>query len=108
MSASAASGRRSQPSPPSPLDPFLASMLASIGRQPAGYAPVSEHQTLAATHDWQPAFVDVLLTSAQRRGLVEAFYPKGARGRTRWRLSRRGLAFLADRGVTDMPPPPTD
>jgi len=83
-------------------------MLASISRKPSGYAPASEQDSLAASHGWQPVFIDVLLVSAQRRGFVEAFYPKGARGRTRWRLSRRGLAFLADHGVTDVPPPPSD
>lgn len=108
MSASARPSRVDDRPAPSPLDPFLTTLLTSIGRREGGYAPASEQRAVAAEHGWQPAFVDGLVTSAQRRGFVEAFYPKGARGRSRLRLSRGGLAFLAASGVTDVPHPPAD
>ena len=108
MSASARSSRVDDRPIPSPFDPFLTTLLTGIGQRAGGYSPTAEQTVVAGELGWQPAFVDALITSAQRRGFVEVFYPRGARGRSRLRLSGRGLAFLVTHGVVDVPLPPTD
>ena len=81
---------------PSPLDPFLRPFLEQVGALADGYSPVSHAPAVAETLGWHPAFVDAVYTSARAQGLLEPYRGRGGRGRNRWRVSRRGAAWLAE------------
>ena len=84
-----------EPRLPSPLDPFLLPFLQRVGDHADGYSPLSHGTAIANALGWPPAFVEGLYASARAQGLLEPFRARGARGRNRWRLSRRGSALLA-------------
>ena len=88
----------------SPFDPFLSSLLARIADLPNGFSLTSERSRLAETLGWPGPFVDAVFTSAKARGLVEPHRSTRARGRSRWRLSAKGTAWLAGQGEPDHDP----
>lgn len=77
---------------PSPLDGYLHAFLDHLDTLPTGFAPASTTDVSAAADacDVSEPFVEALFTSARTRGLIEAFLPRGSRGRYRWRVSSRG------------------
>lgn len=79
---------------PSVLDPFLIEFLGAVQTLPDGFSTQGQSKAIASTLAYDPAFVEALFTSAQRRSLVEPFYPPGRRGSFRWRISRRGEQFM--------------
>lgn len=83
------------PSPPSPLDPFLRPFLRAVEGMADGYSPISGGSAVAADLGWPPAFSEAVFASARGRGMVEPYRARGARGRARWRVSSRGAAWLA-------------
>ena len=85
-------------SPPSPLDPFLGEFLRRVMDLTDGYAPLSHGRAIAAALDWPPAFVEALFTSARTRGLLEPLRTRSTRGRSRWRVSARGRAWVKGTG----------
>lgn len=82
------------PQAPSVLDPFLIEFLGAVKSLPDGFSMQGHGKSLATTLAYDPAFVEALFTSAQRRSLVEPFYPPGRNGSFRWRISERGEQFL--------------
>lgn len=93
MSTSHATSR-SFPQVPSVLDPFLVEFLAVFPEIPEGFSTQGHAKSVATTLSYDPAFVEALFTSAQRRSLVEPFYPPGRKGSFRWRISKRGEQFM--------------
>jgi hypothetical protein len=85
---------RDFPQVPSVLDPFLVEFLGVLLTIPEGFSTVGQAKSVASTLNVDPAFVEALFTSAQRRSLVEPFYPPGRKGSFRWRLSKRGEQFM--------------
>jgi hypothetical protein len=83
-----------EPTPRSPLDPYLESFLHEVQTMADGFAPASHGGKVAAALDWPPAFAEALFTSARARGLLEPYRARGMRGRTRWHLSARGRRWL--------------
>lgn len=82
------------PQVPSVLDPFLVEFLDAVRSLPGGFGTQSQSKTLAINLEYDPGFVEALFTSAQRRSLIEPFYPPGRKGSFRWRISKRGEQFL--------------
>jgi hypothetical protein len=82
------------PQAPSVLDPYLIEFLDSVRSLPEGYSMPGHGKALAAKLGYDPAFIEALFTSAQRRSLVEPFYPPGRKGSFRWRVSGQGEQFL--------------
>lgn len=82
------------PQAPSVLDPFLIEFLDAVKSLADGFSTQSQGKALASRLAYDPAFVEALFTSAQRRSLVEPFYPPGRKGSFRWRISKRGEQFL--------------
>lgn len=91
------SARSALPQPPSPLDPFLSTLLAHLGTLPEGFSPTTDLAAIGEACDVPPAFVEALLTSARTRGLVEVFRPRGGKGRYRWRVSQLGFEWRSTR-----------
>jgi hypothetical protein len=89
-----------RPSPPSPLDPFLATFLRWIDERPGGFAPASQGPTVGIALGWQPAFGEAIFVSARARGLIEPVHGRGAGTRNRWQLTARGRAWLSEVGVS--------
>ncbi|CAN5446933.1 hypothetical protein BH09CHL1_BH09CHL1_05870 [soil metagenome] len=85
---------RDFPQAPSVLDPFLVEFLGAFSELPEGFSTSGHAKSVALTLSFDPAFVEALFTSAQRRSLVEPFYPPGRKGSFRWRLSKRGEQFM--------------
>jgi hypothetical protein len=79
---------------PSVLDPFLIEFLGTVRALPHGYSTQSHAKGIAAQLGYDPAFIEALFTSAQRRSLIEPFYPPNRKGAFRWRISARGESFL--------------
>lgn len=76
------------------LDPFLVEFLGVFPTLPEGFSTTGQAKSVALALSFDPAFVEALFTSAQRRSLVEPFYPPGRKGSFRWRLSKRGEQFM--------------
>lgn len=89
MSASSANAQ-----PPSPLDDFLARFLRCLRQLPDGFSPIADGPRVADDCAFVPAFVEALFVSARTRGLIEPFRVRGAKGRYRWQVSRRGGSWL--------------
>src|SRR5688500_18828898 len=85
--------------PPSPLDDFLARFLRCLNRFPNGYSPIADAPRVADDCAIVPAFAEALFVSARTRGLIEPFRARGAKGRYRWQVSRRGSSWLDAREV---------
>jgi hypothetical protein len=83
------------PQAPSVLDPFLIEFLGVVRTLPEGFSMPGHGKTLAAKLECDPAFIEALFTSAQRRSLIEPFYPPSRKGSFRWRISGRGEQFLS-------------
>lgn len=79
---------------PSPLDPFLRHFLIWVGERADGFNPTLGLKAIAEEFDWQPAFAEVIFTSARSRGLVQPRQLRGTRGKINWSLSPRGLEWL--------------
>ncbi|MGH2550309.1 MAG: hypothetical protein ACRDHN_13020 [Thermomicrobiales bacterium] len=79
---------------PSVLDPFLVEFLGVFPTLSEGFSTLGHARSVASMLSFDPAFVEALFTSAQRRSLVEPFYPPGRKGSFRWRLSKRGEQFM--------------
>ncbi len=97
------SSKPAAPQPASPLDAFLARFLRHLADLGTGYSPASHARAAADATELPPPFLEALFTSARARGLIEPFRSPHARGRTRWRLSPRGRAFLAIKAATAPP-----
>ena len=80
--------------PPSPLDDFLARFLRCLTQLPDGFSPIADASQVANECALVPAFVEALFVSARTRGLIEPFRARGAKGRYRWQVSRRGSNWL--------------
>ena len=85
-----------RPTPPSPLDPFLATFLRWIEERPGGCAPAGQGPTVGIALGWQPAFGEAIFVSARVRGLIEAGPPPGRRDEKPLATDRAGT-LLADR-----------
>ena len=83
-----------EPTPRSPLDPYLESFLREVRGLAEGYAPGTHGRKVAEALDYPPAFAEALFTSARARGLLEPYRARGTRGRSRWRVSARGGLWL--------------
>src|SRR5687767_15822315 len=80
--------------PTSPLDDFLAQFLRCLNQLPNGFSPIADAPRVATDCALVPAFVETLFVSARTRGLIEPFRVRGAKGRYRWQVSRRGSNWL--------------
>jgi hypothetical protein len=79
--------------PSSPLDDVLVAFLAFVRDQANGYVGgARQTQEAAEALEVPEPLIDAMFTSARTRTLLEPDF--NARGRTRWVLSRRGVAFL--------------
>jgi hypothetical protein len=81
---------------PSPLDPYIAQLLAWATEQPHGFTQ-STATTALTELGWQSAFADAVFTSARVRGLLGPHFGKGSRGRSLWQVSRRGQEWREDK-----------
>jgi len=86
----------------SPLDPFLAELLAGIAEHPGGYRHSTDRSALMARSGWNDAFVDAIYMSARKRRMLEPIPSSYGRGAMRLQLSRRGKDFLER---ASLPPP---
>ena len=93
-----------RPTPPSPLDPFLATFLRWIEERPGGCAPAGQGPTVGIALGWQPAFGEAIFVSARVRGLIEPVHSRGAGTRNRWQLTVRGRSWLTEVGAVSTLP----
>ena len=77
---------------PSPLDEVMTSFLGYVQSQSSGFVTGVQSRDAAAAVDVPEPLVDAIFVSARTRGLIGPDF--NARGRTRWIVSRKGLAFL--------------
>jgi hypothetical protein len=83
----------------SPLDGQLVVFLQLVANLEDGYRPIAHAGALAEKGGWHPAFSTVLFDSARARRLIEPYQPR--RNVTRWRISKRGKSWLAERAPPD-------
>ena len=83
------------PHVPSPFDPHLTAFLRSVRAIESGFSPTANSAAIAEQLNVEPAFIEMLTTSARRRRFIEPFYAPAHRNTLRWRISARGEAFLA-------------
>jgi hypothetical protein len=87
----------------SPFDPFLARFLVAVQAIETGFSPTANSKGIADLLDVDPAFVEMLTTSARRRRFIEAFYAPAHRNTLRWRVSPRGEEYLASHPLPPLP-----
>lgn len=80
---------------PSPLDTIMSSLLALLRHHPTG-SRVGHAQELAHRLDVPREFVEALILSAQRRGLIKA--ASVIKGKITWAITPLGDRLLAHHG----------
>ncbi len=79
----------------SPLDPHLRALLTWLRDQPGGCSVATIKRRASTALDFEPSFIEALVTSSRARGYLAAAGTGTRRGEFLVTLSPRGLTWLA-------------